>query len=139
MYKVNNSFKRSELYISQSHQSLQFGQECTKTTVGPRFIFTKVKTTVHDFKVSCFSTLGCLLNLLLRNKECIQCCSYQNHQDPLYVVNWHFSTMCPVLTDVKSAAMLFFKYSVNRYQGGFKINKPLPNQIHRIFMHKYSI
>ena len=22
----------------------------------------------------------------------LQCCSYQNHQDPFYVVNWHFST-----------------------------------------------
>ena len=32
-----------------------------------------------------------------------------------------------VLTDVKNADMLFFKYSVNRYQGWFKINKPLPN------------
>ena len=41
----------------------------------------------------------------------LQCCSYQNHQDPIYVVNWHFSTR----PDVKDAAMLFFKYSVNRY------------------------
>ena len=22
----------------------------------------------------------------------VQCCSYQNHQDPIHVVNWHFST-----------------------------------------------
>ena len=41
----------------------------------------------------------------------IQCCWYQNHQGPIYVVNWHFLTH----VDVKSAAILFFKYSVNSY------------------------
>ena len=45
----------------------------------------------------------------------LQCCLYQNHQDPIFVVNWHFST-CP--DRCKSADMLFFNLSVNRYSLG---------------------
>ena len=34
---------------------------------------------------------GCIIYCWIRE---LQCCSYQNHQDHIYVVNWHFST-CP--------------------------------------------
>ena len=42
----------------------------------------------------------------------IQCCSIENHQGLIYVVNWHFSTH---LIDVKSATVLFLDVSVNKY------------------------
>ena len=51
----------------------------------------------------------------------LQWCAIENHQDTVYVVNWHIQD---VLTDVKSVVMLFFKLCANRYGFGLS-NEPL--------------
>ena len=47
-----------------------------------------------------------LKGLLIFTQLLLQCSSYQNHQDHIYIVNWH------------SVAMLFLELSVNRYSLG---------------------
>ena len=101
-----------------------FGQNSTlKKAVGRIIITIKEFLTHKDIWWSIHALKKLNVKLIfpidkhLKNlsQQDLQCFAIENHQDPVYAVNWHFQDF---LTDVKSAAMLFFKLSGNRQSLG---------------------